>query len=135
ESAKDSEANDGAVKYLVTVATSVVDADGKLAAAVVDAAQPEFVFDDTGAVTSAKYNGTKRELKDNYGMVAYAGAKAEWYKQAESLENFCAGKTVDEVKAVATAEGKPASADLAANCTINVGTDVKNIATAMEKAK
>ena len=134
EAAKDSEANDGSVKYLTTVAASAV-VDGKLAAAIVDAAQPEFTFDDTGAVTAAKYNGTKRELKDNYGMVAYANAKAEWYKQAEALENACVGKTADEVKSVANAEGKAANADLAANCTIAVGGDVANIVTAMGKAK
>ena len=135
ESAKDSEADDGSVKYLMTAAASVVTADGKLAAAIVDAAQPEFNFDDTGAVTAAKYNGTKRELKDNYGMVAYANAKAEWYKQAEALENACVGKTADEVKGVANAEGKAANADLAANCTIAIGGDVANIVAAMGKAK
>ncbi len=134
ESAKDSEADDGSVKYLVTVAASAV-SDGKLAAAIVDAAQPEFKFDDAGVVTESKYTGTKRELKDNYGMVAYAGAKAEWYKQAEALENFCAGKTADEVKSVAGADGKAADADLAANCTISVSDDVANIAVAMGKAK
>ena len=135
DSAKDSEADDGSVKYLVTVAASAVGADSKLAASIVDAAQPEFKFDDAGEVTEAKYNGTKRELKDNYGMVAYANAKAEWYKQAEALENFCAGKTADEVKAVAGADGKAANADLAASCTIGIADDIANIVTAMGKAK
>ena len=134
ESAKDSEADDGAVNYLVTVAASAVDKDGKLAAAIVDGAQPAFTYDDAGVVTEAKYNGSKRELKDNYGMVAYAGAKAEWYKQAEALENACVGKTADEVKAVAGADGK-ASGDLAASCTIYIGGDVANIVVAMGKAK
>ncbi len=135
ESAKDSEADDGEVNYLVTVAASVVDKDGKLAAAIVDGAQPKFAYDDTGAVTEAKYGGSKRELKENYGMVAYAGAKAEWYKQAEALENAAAGKTADEVKAMAGADGKAADADLAANCTISIAEDVANIALAMGKAK
>ncbi len=135
ESAKDSEADDGEVNYIVTVAASVVDKDGKLLAAIVDGAQPAFTYDDAGVVTEAKYSGSKRELKDSYGMVAYAGAKAEWYKQAEALENAAAGKTADEVKAMAGADGKAADADLAASCTISIVGDVTNIAVAMSKAK
>ncbi len=135
ETSNDSEDNNGKVEYIVTASAVVVDKDGKLAAAVVDAAQPSFAFDDAGEVTAVTYNGTKRELKDNYGMVQYAGAKAEWYAQSAAMCEAAAGKTADEVKALAGADGKAADADLAANCTIAISGDLVQIVAAMSKAK
>lgn len=135
DSAADSENNDGSVKLLGTVAAAAVDSDGLLAAAVIDAVQPEFKYDDNGAVTSAAYKGTKREQKENYGMVAYAGAVAEWYQQAESLCDWLIGLSPDEIKAVPDNSGHPTDADLAASCTIYITGDVNNIVTAMLRAK
>ncbi len=136
EEANDSEDNNGKVKFSVEFAASVVGADGKLVAAVIDAAQPEFAFDDTGAVTEAKYSDTKRGLKENYNMVTYGNAIAEWYKQAASLTDKIAGKTADEIKAIPLdSNGKTTDADLLAVCTIAVSGDIENVTAAMAKAK
>ncbi len=136
EEANDSEDNNGKVKFCTEFAATVVGADGKLAAAVIDAAQPEFAFDDTGAVTEAKYSDTKRGLKENYNMVTYGNAIAEWYKQAAALTDKMVGKTPDEIKAVPLdANGKTTDADLLAVCTIGISGDIQNIAAAMAKAK
>lgn len=135
DSAKDSENNDGSVKLLGSFAATAVDAEGLLAAAVIDATQPEFKYNDNGEVTSASYKGTKREQKENYGMVAYAGAVAEWYQQADTLCDWLIGLSAEEIKAVPDKSGKPVDADLAAACTIYITGDVNNIVTAMTRVK
>ena len=135
DSANDSEANDGSVKLLLSFAATVTDTEGLLEAAIIDAAQPAFKYDDSGAMTEASYGGTKRELGDNYGMVAYAGAVAEWYEQAEHLCDWLIGLSAEDIKAVPDESGKAENADLAASCTINISGDIANIVTAMSKAK
>lgn len=136
DSANDSADNDGKIKFCGEFAATAVNADGKLAAAVIDAVQPEFTFDDAGSVTEAKYVNTKRGLKDDYGMVAYANAKAEWYVQADDLTDYMAGKTADEIKAIPLGEdGKTTDADLLAVCTIGISGDIENVAAAMAKEK
>ncbi len=136
DEANDSEDNNGKVKFCVEFAASAVGADGKLAAAVIDAVQPEFAFDDTGAVTEAKYSNTKRGLKENYNMVTYGNAIAEWYKQAAALTDKMVGKTADEIKGIPLdANGKTTDADLLAVCTIGISGDIENVAAAMAKAK
>ena len=58
-------------------------------------------------------------------MVAYGGAKQEWYKQADAFDAACIGKTVPGVAALAGGDGM-GSADLqAAGCTIRVDGFVK----------
>ncbi len=131
--AADSEDNNGSVKYTAEFAAVAVHADGLLAAAVVDAVQPEFGFNDEGVVTSSKFGGTKRELKDNYGMVAYAGAKAEWYQQAAALCDYLRGLSSNDIKSVVAEDGKAKEADLLASCTISISADVNNILRAMSK--
>ncbi len=135
DSANDSENNDGKVSYLISTSAVAVDNDGKLCAAVVDAAQPSFSYDDNGTVTKSSYGGTKRELKDNYGMVAYAGAVAEWYQQSASMCEWLEGLTSDEIKQSVGKDGKANDADLLATCTIAVSGDVNQIVRAMAKAK
>ena len=135
DSANDSENNDGAVKLVVSYAATVIDSDELLASATVDAAQPEFKYNDDGEVTAVSYKGSKREQKEGYGMVAYAGATAEWYEQADSLCDWLIGLSVDEIKSVPDSSGYATDADLSAGCTINIAGDINNIVTAMSKAK
>ena len=105
-----------------TVFAAAVDANGKIVAAKTDCVQIKFTFDNKGASTydATKAIQTKRELGDGYNMVAYGGAKAEWYKQADAFEGLCAGKTAAEVTAF-LAEGDKGTADVqAAGCTIMI---------------
>ena len=90
----------------------------------IDSVQAKVAFDATGAVTSdvAAAVKTKNELGTDYGMVAWAGAIAEWNEQAASFASYVTGKTAAEVAGIAVDEGtKPAEADLAASVTIAIG--------------
>ena len=90
---------------------------------VIDAVQAKVAIDATGAITSdLSAPLTKTELGDAYGMVAWAGATAEWYEQAASFASYITGKTASEVAGIAVNEGtKPVDADLATSVTIAIG--------------
>ncbi len=111
---------DGSGKVDVTVAAVTLNADGKIAACALDTMSNTVAFTKDGkAVANAEFK-TKYELGDNYNMVAYGQATAEWYKQADAFEAFVVGKTIDEVKAL-VAEGNKGNADvIAAGCTIMI---------------
>ena len=126
-------------KYDVTIAAVTVDANGVIADCVIDSIGTEVAFDATGAVTSDLTAAipTKNELGDAYGMVAYGGAVAEWYQQADALAQFAIGKTVEELKTGAVDEtGKaPAGTDLATTATIYLGGYVSAIEAAVANAQ
>ena len=126
-------------KYDVTIAAVTVDANGVIADCVIDSIGTEVAFDATGAVTSDLTAAipTKTELGDAYGMVAYGGAVAEWYQQADALAQFAIGKTVEELKTGAVDEtGKaPAGTDLATTATIYLGGYVSAIEAAVANAQ
>ncbi len=91
---------------------------------VINAVQAKVGFDTTGAITTelASHVLTKNELGPDYGMVAWAGAVAEWNEQAASFASYVTGKTADEVMGIAVNEGtKPTDADLSASVTIAIG--------------
>ena len=85
--------------------------DGKVVAATLDCAAPTFTYADEA--NTVKFDGTKRQLGDNYNMVTYGGAIAEWYAQAQAFANTANGKTAAEV-AELSIEG-------VAGCTIYAG--------------
>ena len=90
----------------------------------IDAVQAKVGFDVNGALTGelVKHVQTKNELGENYGMVAWAGAIAEWNEQAASFASYVTGKTAAEVAGIAVDESThPTDADLAASVTIAVG--------------
>lgn len=90
----------------------------------IDAVQAKVAFDQTGAVTSdlSAPVQTKNQLGENYGMVAWGGAIAEWNQQAASFASYITGKTADEVMGIAIDEAtKPTDADLATSVTISIG--------------
>ena len=77
---------------------------------------------------------TKNELGADYGMVAWAGAIAEWNEQAASFAQYITGMTADEVSGIAITETtKPADgSDLASSVTIAIGGFQALIAKAMQ---
>ncbi len=98
--------------------------DGVITSCAIDAVQAKVAFDTTGAVTSdvTAPVKTKNELGPDYGMVAWAGAVAEWNEQAASFASYVTGKTAEEVMGIAVNEGtKPTEADLSASVTIAIG--------------
>ena len=117
----------GAGEGWVTLQTdiaAVTGRDGVISSCVIDAFQAKVAFDATGSLTtdlSAPIR-TKYEMRDDYGMVAYAGAVAEWYEQVDSFCAYVTGKTADEVAGIAVKENTaPAEADLASSVTIAIG--------------
>ena len=118
------EAN-GEAKYDVTMVAVLVDDNGVIRDCIIDGISTSVKFDASGILTSdlAAAPQTKNELGENYGMVAYGGAIAEWDAQAAALASYAVGKTVDELRNGAIDEtGKaPAGSDLASSATIYLG--------------
>ncbi len=128
----------GEGKYDVTVVAVLVDGDGVILDCIIDGIASSVTFDASGVITS-DLNGaiaTKNELGENYGMVAWGGAIAEWDEQAAALADYAVGKTVTELKDGAIDEtGKaPAGSDLASSATIYLGGYVSAIEKAVANA-
>ena len=128
----------GEGKYDVTMVAVLVDDNGVITDCVIDGIATSVAFDATGAlvtdVTVAPQ--TKNELGENYGMVAWGGAIAEWDAQAAALASYAVGKTVEELKNGAVDEtGYAADADLASSATIYLGGYVAAIEAAVAKAQ
>lgn len=116
-------AKDYAGNYQVNTTFAVVglDGDGKIVDIAVDVAQSSPAAE--GAKTT-----TKKDLKEKYDMKKASGIGKEWYEQIAAFEEYCKGKTADEVASIET-EVKDeehnavpkAGSDLAAGCTMNIG--------------
>ena len=123
-SSKDPSADEAGLAAMYTTfgATAVV--DGKVAAAIVDTIQPKIGFGSAGEITDFNFGGTKRELKEDYGMKGVSGIEKEWYEQAEFFTNFVVGKTSSEISGIATEESNghqvATDADILAGCTMDI---------------
>ena len=98
--------------------------DGVITSAQIDSVQGKVNFDATGTITGGTDGifATKNMLGEQYGMVAWGGAIAEWNAQAASFASYITGKTPAEVAGIAIDEGtKPADADLSTSVTIAIG--------------
>ena len=87
-------------------------------------------FDEVQVSTTADIEAslapqTKRELGENYGMKAISPIGKEYYEQMDALEDWCIGKTLEEVL-----NGAVEDADLKAGCTVYNG----NLLMALQKA-
>jgi len=122
-----------------TVAAVVTDAEGKIVFCRIDCVQDKMEVVG-GAVDPAKTFKTKMELGDEYGMVAYGAAIAEWDAQAKAFEEYVVGKTGDEVKAIETTtndHGYVVAADeeLLAGCTMQISEFMEAVAKACADEK
>lgn len=118
---------DGSNKVSTTVFAAAVDADGKVVAAASDCVEVTFTFDTKGVATldTSKAVVSKKEQGSNYGMVAYGGAKKEWFEQAAAFDAACVGKTADEIAGFVGEDGKGTADIQSAGCTIYVTGFVK----------
>ena len=132
KSVKDS-ANGGA-GVVSTIAAVLLDADGKIVKCEIDCADCTLNFNAKGEFVAAEFK-TKAELGKDYGMVAYGGAKKEWFEQADAFEGVVAGKTIEEVKALVAGEGKGTSEVINAGCTIAIADFVSALEKAVKNAK
>lgn len=121
------EDKDGSSKVSTTVFAAAVGADGKVVAASSDCVELSFTFDTKGASTldTSKAVASKKEQGANYGMVAYGGAKKEWFEQAAAFDAACVGKTATEIAALVGQDGKGVADVQNAGCTIYVSGFVK----------
>lgn len=140
ESTAATDAENGVVKMYTEFGAAVIGADGKILAAATDATQPKISIDKAGEIVEAKFGGTKMELGDNYGMVAYGSAIAEWNAQAKAFTDYVVGKTSAEVRGLETtvnAEGNAVTVDatLLASCTMSISGMMAVIAQAADYAR
>ena len=139
KSASVSEEAEGAAEYDVTLAAVLVDDEGIIRACRLDAIGATVNFDANGVITTdlATEVLTKNELGENYGMVAWGGAIAEWDAQANALCEYALGKTIDELKNGAVDETgyAPDGSDLATSATIYLGGYVSAIEAAVDNAQ
>lgn len=130
---------EGMADYDVTMVAVLVDDNGIIQDCIIDGIASSIKFDATGVITTDLTAGpqTKNELGENYGMVAWGGAIAEWDAQAKALADFAVGKTVEELKSGAVAESgyAPDGSDLATQATIYLGGYVSAIEAAVNNAK
>lgn len=129
---------EGKAHYSISYAAVAVDADGKIVSCKIDAVNADITFDKTGAMTGdlTASPATKMELGEDYGMVAYGGAKYEWDEQATALEEYAVGKTLEEFKSGAVNEsGYAVDADLASTATIYLGELVGAVEAAVNNAE
>ena len=129
----------GEGKYDVTMVAVLVDDNGVIQDCVIDGISTSVAFDSTGTITSdlTAAPQTKNELGENYGMVAWGGAVAEWDAQAAALASYAVGKTVEELKNGAIDETgyAPDGSDLATSATIYLGGYVSAIEKAVANAQ
>ncbi len=125
--------------YDITMVAVLVDDNGVIQDCIIDGIAKTVAFDATGTITAdiTAPVQTKNELGENYGMVAWGGAKYEWNVQADALAQYAVGKTVEELKTGAVNEqGKaPEGSDLAATATIYLGGYIAAIEKAVANAK
>ena len=111
---------EGSGKLDVTVAAVIVDTDGKIVACALDTASNTVNFTADGKAVAKSEFKTKYEMGKDYNMVAYGGAKKEWFEQADAFEALVAGKTLDEVKAFVGEDKKGNDEVVKAGCTIMI---------------
>ena len=112
------------LEYDITVVGVTVNDEGVITSCSIDGVNTKIAIDATGAITTdlTKAVQTKQELGDAYNMVAWGGAKYEWYEQANSFAQYVVGKTAEEVEGIAVNEGtKPTGSDLSSTVTIAIG--------------
>ena len=126
----------------VTAVALALDSEGKIVAISIDVVQAKGEVAE-GVVSVPDSFKTKRELGNDYNMLAYSNPKAvgEWYEQAAAFEAYCIGKTPAEVAGMALGENAhgytdaPAVEELKSTCTISVTAFLNAIAKAAANAK
>ncbi|HHT56866.1 hypothetical protein [Herbinix luporum] len=138
--AKSSEATteaNGKVQVDSTAVGVLVDDKGVITNCVIDVIQSIYDYSATGEILTDL--GTtfisKKELGDAYNMKSTSPIGKEWFEQAEALEKYVTGKTLEEVKGIAVDGGYPTEEDLTSSVTMNIATIIDAIEKAVNNAK
>lgn len=127
------ESNETNLQYDSDYAIVTLDADGKVTSCIIDASQAKCsIADGKFTVEKGAYK-SKKELQGDYGMAPVSPIGKEWYEQAAAFENWCVGRTADEIKAGVGSDGFASDADLKAGCTITISSIAENTAKAATK--
>ena len=124
DSSKSADAENAGNAQLDATVTALTMNGETITSCAIDAVQAKVAFDAAGVITSdvSAPVQTKNELGENYGMVAWGGAIAEWDAQAASFAAYVTGKTAAEVAGIAVDDSThPTDADLATSVTIAIG--------------
>ncbi len=138
ESVSASDDADGQAKYDVTAVAVTVDDAGVIHDCAIDSVPATVKFDGDGVLLTDRDAVilSKNEMGEDYGMVAYGGAVAEWDVQVAALAAFAQGKTVEQLKTMAVDEtGYAKDVDLATTATIYLSGYVSAIENAVANAR
>lgn len=127
--ATDAGEKDGRGQVNSVVCTVILDDNKVIKAVQFDTAQTNVNFNAEGKVTTDVTAPvlSKLEKGADYGMAKASPIGKEWFEQIASLEEYCIGKTVEEVVGMKTYEkdenhkAVPDEADLKTSVTIDVG--------------
>ncbi len=119
------ENGEGTVKLTTTVVATAIE-NGKITAASTDAVEFSVSIDNKGVATVPQSEiKTKHQLGEGYGMVAYGGAKLEWFEQANAFSSTLIGKDASQIPSLMANDGKGNDEVQTAGCTIYVSDFVK----------
>lgn len=127
-------ANKDGIEINTTVAAVALNSKDEIAYVYIDDAQSK-AESAKGEITATGSLLSKRELGDDYNMVAYGGATAEWYEQIDSLQAFLTGKTASDISGIKYAEGVADEADIKSTVTIATQGHIGVVSKALEQVK
>ena len=125
------ESNETNLQYDTDYAIVTVDADGKVTSCIIDASQAKCTIADGQFTVEKGAFKSKKELGDDYAMKSASPIGKEWYEQAAAYEQWCIGKTADEIKGCYGEDMSASDADLKAGCTITISAIADNTAKAI----
>ena len=125
------ESNETNLQYDTDYAIVNVAADGKVTSCIIDASQAKCTIADGKFTVEKGAFKSKKELGDDYAMKSASPIGKEWYEQAAAYEQWCIGKTADEIKGCYGEDMSASDADLKAGCTITISAIADNTAKAI----
>lgn len=127
----------GQFQSYTSLAVAATDDAGKILDVWIDAVVHNVTFDTAGKLTSdlTALGATKRELGDAYGMKKASAIGKEWWEQADALEVYLEGKTVEEIKALPVEGEKNIFVDLKATSTFGPGHYLEALEKAVAQAQ
>ncbi len=137
-SSKDASDEADGLAAMYTTFTAVVEDDGRVLACCLDVIEPKIAFDAAGTIGEIKFSGSKREVKEGYGMKDISGIGKEWYEQAAAFADYVVGKTLDEASNIETRQDDSGhmvatDTDLYAGCTVGIDKWIAALEKALEK--
>ena len=129
---------DGLAQANVDIYAVTINSEGVIVDCKIDAIQCKTNFNTSGAITTDLTSEilSKMELDDDYAMRGASSISAEWDEQVRALEEYCIGKTPDEVAGIAVDDsGVATDADLVAGITMPLANFIDGVVAACNNAR